>query len=166
MDGSALYEEDVFAWSQHQAAALRRLAASGAALPNDLDLVHVAEEIEDLGISELNRVLGHLEGMLIHLVKAASSPGVDAVRHWLVEIDQHRRDATRHFTNAMRQRIDLERAWKRSRRAAATDLARFGETVAPLPDACPFALDELLDEEMAAEALLARLRPPEPPLSP
>jgi hypothetical protein len=158
MDQSALYEEDVFAWSQHQAAVLRRLAESGAALPNDLDLEHVAEEIEDLGISELNRVLGHLEGMLIHLVKAASSPSVDAVRHWLVEIDQHRRDATRHFTNAMRQRIDLARTWTRARRAATTDLARFGEPVAPLPDSCPFTLDELLDEDNAAEALLARLR--------
>lgn len=166
MDGSALYEEDVFAWSQHQAAALRRLAASGAALPNDLDLVHVAEEIEDLGISELNRVLGHLEGMLIHLVKAASSPGVEALRHWLVEIDEHQANAQRHVTNAMRQRIDLEKTWKRARRRAEMALSRFGETVAPLPDACPFALDELLDEEMAAEALLARLRPPEAPLSP
>jgi hypothetical protein len=163
MDGSAPYEEDVFAWSQHQAAALRRLAASGARLPNDLDLAHVAEEIEDLGLSELNRVLSHLEEMLIHLIKAASSPGAPSLRHWLGEIDGHQRHATRHFTPAMRQRVDLERIWRRARRAAARDLARFGEAMAAVPEACPYALDELLDEEAGAEALLAVLQPGDRP---
>ena len=49
MDQAALYEKDIYAWSQHQAAVLRRMAANPAALPNDLDLEHVAEEIEEVG---------------------------------------------------------------------------------------------------------------------
>lgn len=51
MDHAARYEEDVFAWSQHQAKVLRGLAERAAGLPNDLDLEHVAEEIEDLGLA-------------------------------------------------------------------------------------------------------------------
>ncbi len=49
MDQAALYDEDIRAWSQHQAAVLRRMAANPAALPDDLDLEHVAEEIEEVG---------------------------------------------------------------------------------------------------------------------
>jgi len=44
-----LYDEDFYAWTQHQAALLRRLSPAG----NELDLEHIAEEIEDLGRSDL-----------------------------------------------------------------------------------------------------------------
>jgi hypothetical protein len=56
MDQAALYEEDIYAWSQHQAAVLRRMAANPAALPNDLDLERVAEEIEEVGNEQLYAV--------------------------------------------------------------------------------------------------------------
>ncbi|MGQ9371191.1 DUF29 family protein [Azospirillum sp. ST 5-10] len=48
MEHRPTHDEDVFAWSQHQAAVLRGLAARRGR-PNDLDLDHLAEEIEDLG---------------------------------------------------------------------------------------------------------------------
>ena len=67
-----LYDTDILAWSQRQAAVLRDLAARRD-LPNELDLDHVAEEIEDVGRSELNAVqsfirlcLVHIEGGLLH----------------------------------------------------------------------------------------------------
>lgn len=160
MDRAPRYEEDVFAWSQHQARVLRALRERGAALPNDLDLEHVAEEIEDLGLSELNSVLSHLEGMLIHLAKIVSSPEARPVRKWLVEVDEHQGHATRRYTAAMAQRIDLDHVWRRALARAKADLRRYGETLAELPAACPFALEDLLSEEPNAEALAARLRPP------
>jgi hypothetical protein len=118
------------------------------------------EEIEDLGRSELNSVLGHLEGMLIHLMKAVSSPEALPARKWLVEVHEHQRHACRGFTPSMRQRIALDRLWHGAARAAAADLAVYGETLAELPADCPFTLDELLAEEPNAAALAARLRPP------
>lgn len=160
MDQAARYEEDVFAWSQHQARVLRGLTERAAGLPNDLDLEHIAEEIEDLGISELNSVISHLEGMLIHLAKAASSPGALTVRHWLNEVDEHRRQARRRYTNAMRQRIDLESLWRSAGREAGAALRRYGEVLAPLPPVCPFELSDLLSEVPNAEALVARLASP------
>jgi hypothetical protein len=164
MDRAPRYEEDVFAWSQHQARVLRGLAARGVALPNELDLEHVAEEIEDLGISELNSVLSHLEGMLIHLAKAASA-GPDAAprRTWLLEVNEHQRRALGRYTNAMRQRIDLDSLWRSALRRAAGDMRLYGEALAPLPaDACPFDLPELLSAEPNAERLVARLAPEAP----
>ncbi|GEM_PF-5947827 len=51
MADSDLYDTDILAWSEQQAAVLRALAVRHD-LPNDLDLSHVAEEIEDLGLSQ------------------------------------------------------------------------------------------------------------------
>jgi Domain of unknown function DUF29 len=44
MSTQSLYDEDFSAWTQQQAELLRRLPAFG----NELDLVHIAEETEDL----------------------------------------------------------------------------------------------------------------------
>jgi Domain of unknown function DUF29 len=49
MEERVSYDEDFYAWSQHQAAVLRELAARRD-LPNDLDVEHVAEEIEDVAM--------------------------------------------------------------------------------------------------------------------
>ena len=51
MTQAALYDEDIYAWAQHQARVLRGLAGANLGLPNDLDLdlEHVAEEIEEVG---------------------------------------------------------------------------------------------------------------------
>jgi hypothetical protein len=47
-----LYERDVLAWSESQAELLRRLARGERV--NDVDWAHVVEEIEGVGLSELN----------------------------------------------------------------------------------------------------------------
>jgi hypothetical protein len=47
MPGGPRYEDDFYAWTQHQAQVLRTMPVSD----NRLDREHVAEEIEDLGKS-------------------------------------------------------------------------------------------------------------------
>src|SRR5829696_10355973 len=44
MDRRSLYDDDIYAWTQQQAEALRRLAETRRDLPNELDLENVAEE--------------------------------------------------------------------------------------------------------------------------
>jgi Domain of unknown function DUF29 len=82
MDRRALYDEDIYAWAQQQAEALRRLAATRRNLPNELDLENVAEEIEDVGKSELSKVESFIRLILIHLLKAASAPQARSQRKW------------------------------------------------------------------------------------
>ena len=53
MGGSSLYDNDVYAWAEQQAAVLRGLAARRD-LPNELDLANVIEGIEDVGRGELS----------------------------------------------------------------------------------------------------------------
>ena len=79
------YDDDFFAWTQHQAKLLRTLARLRAELPAELDLDHVAEEIESLGSAELNAVKSLIRQVLVHLIKAASDPEADAFAHWRAE---------------------------------------------------------------------------------
>jgi hypothetical protein len=159
MAGRTLYEEDAFTWSQRQAELLRELARTRRDLPNELDLPNIIEEIESVGRSDLNAVLAHIDQMLIHAIKAASQPDAEPVRHWLTEIGAQQRNAIRRFTPGMRQLIDLDALWRDATRAAARELARFDQAMAPMPDAIPFTLDDLLDGEAPPEALVARLGP-------
>ena len=53
MDGHATYEDDVYAWSLEQAAALPHLAETRRDLPNEFDFENIAEEIETVGRGEV-----------------------------------------------------------------------------------------------------------------
>ncbi|ACJ00850.1 DUF29 domain-containing protein [Rhodospirillum centenum] len=152
------YDTDIFAWSQHQAQVLRGLAKGRRDLPNDLDLQHVAEEIEDLGISELRTVESLLRRVLGHGIKLAASPEALAAAGWRREIRTWQGDALTRFSEGMRQRLDLERAWRLARRDALADLAEYGETAPDLPAPCPAGLDLLLDEGFEPDALAALIR--------
>ena len=50
MSDRASTADDVFTWSKEQAAALRRVAATRVNMPEPVDLLNIAEEIESLGI--------------------------------------------------------------------------------------------------------------------
>ena len=68
------YEEDVYSWSREQAEALRRVAASRVNLPEPVDFLNIAEEIESLGISQLNELYSRYRVLLMHLLKWQFQP--------------------------------------------------------------------------------------------
>jgi hypothetical protein len=49
---------------------------------SDVDWEHVVEEIEDVGLSELNAVHRYLRLRLVHLLKLQGSPDNAAAGHW------------------------------------------------------------------------------------
>src|SRR5208283_3621462 len=106
-----LHDRDVLAWSEHQADLLRRLARGERV--NDVDWAHVVEEIEDVGLSELNAVQSHLRQMLVHLLKVRGWPDHASVRHWREEIATFQAEAAQRFAPSMRQRIDLDLLYAR-----------------------------------------------------
>ena len=113
-----------------------------------------------MGRSKLAAVESQIFNILVHAVKAAAAPGTDRVPHWLDEMGVFPQAALRAFAPSMRQRLDLPMIWRRAARQAERSLRRFGATPPPLPVACPFTLDELLDDAVEPEALVARLLPP------
>lgn len=157
MEQSALYDEDIHAWSQHQARLLRGLAQAGLRLPNDLDLEHVAEEIEELGNEQRFQVESNLTQALIHLIKMVALPEDQALRHWAKEVNAFLETAADRYRPSMRQAIDLEGLWAKACRRAAKALALDGYAMPPMPREMPFALEDLLSEETDARVLAARL---------
>ena len=157
MDLPALYEEDMHAWCLHQAAVLRRLKASGLPLPNDLDLDHVAEEIEDLGNEQRVQVEGNLERAIEHLLKLALRPEDPAEAHRRREVIAFLDAAQRRYARSMRQAIDPARLWRRGCRLASAQLGDERGRIPDLPPEMPFTLDDLLDEDADPRALALRL---------
>jgi Domain of unknown function DUF29 len=157
MDGASLYEEDIYAWSQHQAAVLRRMAANPAALPNDLDLEHVAEEIEEVGNEQRFGVESSLIQAFIHLIKLVALPEDHATRHWTKETRAFLFNAARRWRPSMRRDFDHEKLWSDACRLAKADLGDDGHAVPPLPIECPFALEELVGGEPDPRDLASRL---------
>lgn len=62
------YERDYYAWTQEQAGHLRAGRAEA------LDLVHLAEEIESMGVSERREIRNRLRILLLHLLKWEHQP--------------------------------------------------------------------------------------------
>ena len=136
-----LYDRDALAWSERQAALLRRVARGERV--NDVDWDHVVEEIEDVGISELNAVQSYLDQILVHLLKLHGWPELDSEQHWRAEIIAFQTNLERRFAPSMRQRIDLAKLYDRARRQI--DLLRYGgKRAMTAPATCPVTLDQLL----------------------
>jgi hypothetical protein len=153
-----LHEHDVLAWSQHQADLLRRVARGERV--SDVDWAHVAEEIEDVGQSELHSVESDLNLVIVHLLKLQAWPDSTAIEHWYTEIVAFQTNAQRRFTPSMRQRIDLG-----ALHADAINQLRAGDrrnsVVRQWPDANPFTLDQLLSGD--SDELLRHLSAANPP---
>jgi hypothetical protein len=149
-----LYRSDYYAWTRQQAAELRRLEP--ARLNSPLDLANLAEEIESLGRSDLRRVRSQLRRIMEHLLKLQCSPATGPRGGWHATILEARQDIDDYLTPSMRPEIEagLARDYAKARARAVLALASHGEQAAAehLPEALPYALDELLDEEWPVAA--------------
>jgi hypothetical protein len=138
-DGS-LYDADFYAWTLEQAALLRRDPPRG----NRLDTELIAEEIEDLGRSELHAVQSLCEHIIEHLLKLEYSGLTDPAEHWRDEIVEWRLQIEKKLTRSIAAKLDLTDRY----RSALRLLRRF-ERDAPglmnrVPTECPYSLDQIV----------------------
>jgi hypothetical protein len=75
-----LYEEDIVAWAEHQATALRNAARTNS--NQELDWENLAEEIGDLAKIYRSSLKSHLRRVVQHLIKLQHSPAVDPRHGW------------------------------------------------------------------------------------
>jgi Domain of unknown function DUF29 len=128
-----LYDQDFYAWTQEQAAALRAQFWSD----NRLDAEHLAEEIEDLGKSDLYAVESFIEQIIAHLLKLDYPVQDDPRAHWRAEILNFRRNAERRISPTIRCKVeaDLEERYARARaRSRRGHRARAGFDPRPAQD--------------------------------
>jgi hypothetical protein len=161
MDGTmgdrSLYNTDILAWSEQQAAALRGLEGRRD-LPNALDLPNLVEEIEALGRSELRAATSPIRLILEHLVKLASAPEAPARAHWVGEILHWHADMQASISPSMHRRIDMDLLWRRGRSLAEESLRLHGDAPLPgLPASCPLRLEDFLAEEFDWQGAVSRI---------
>jgi hypothetical protein len=134
------YEDDFYAWTEEQAALLRRLPAGA----NRLDCERIAEEIEDLGRSELRAAQSLCEHIIEHLLKIEYAGLQDPVEHWCDEIVEWRLQLDKILTRSIMAKFDLPGRYR-----AALRLARRFERHAPgftgrVPAQCPYTLEQII----------------------
>jgi hypothetical protein len=101
-----LYERDFVAWTEEQARALRSRGGGGNALDHD----HLAEEIEDLGKSELRACASQIDNIIEHLLKIEFSGQEGPSGHWRKELREFRRQLSRTVTPTLRNRLEPQLA--------------------------------------------------------
>ena len=148
---SSAYDEDFFSWTQDQAAALRRAGEHG-----DLDIEHLAEEIEDLGKRDLREVTSFVRLVFLHLMKIAANPEAQSVPHWRSETRAFARSAADAFSPGMRRLIDVPKFWAEALQALAEDARDLG-LAPPRPRPCPFELGDLLSGTIDVDLALAKM---------
>jgi hypothetical protein len=141
----ATYDTDFYAWTQSQAQALR--AKDWPAL----DVDHLAEEIDSVGIADEHAIARHLQRLLRHLLKWRYQP-THHTPSWRRSIHQardaiaDRLERSPSLRSYPAQRLPL--AYRRARRDAAEET---GLPLATFPETCPWALDQVLDENFWPE---------------
>jgi hypothetical protein len=148
MPKEQLYEADFFAWTQLQAKELRRFARTR---PNvDLDVRHIAEEIDDLGKERRDSLRSWTVRIIEHLLLLGHSSAQQPRRGWIDEVVNFRGEIERRLTptlqrDLMRRRPQL---YAEARRSLARKLERYGEAevIEHLPERCPWTLDQILGD--------------------
>jgi hypothetical protein len=136
------YESDILIWSERQAKLLRRRAAGELVNDAEMDWPNIAEEIEDVGRSQLHSVESLLVQALRHMLKAEAWPLSRDAPTWRADAIDFRRQARRRFAPSMRQRLDVAGLYADA--LAAVPETIDGQPPLPVPDVCPVTLDELL----------------------
>ena len=130
-DRAADYDRDFCAWATAQAALLRQGKLAEA------DVEHIAEEIEDLGISNRLSLASHLRTVIEHLMKLQASTAVEPRRGWYDTVLRARddiQDLLEASPSLERELPDvINRQTDRARRRVAMSLATHGEDAAALP---------------------------------
>lgn len=156
-DQPSLYDEDVVAWAEQQAAALRALGARPDLL-NVLDWENVIEEVESVGSSQVSAVESALRLALLHLIKHLSAPHLPPSQHWRAEVVAFQLTAQDRYRASMRRKIDLDKVWRGAVIQAEASLSAYHDTlVAGLPETSPFTLDDLVAESFDIDRCLIQL---------
>ncbi len=138
------YEDDFYAWTQHQAIVLRTMAVAD----NRFDRENVAEEIEALGRSERDAVRRQIRRIIEHLLELAYSPAQQPRYDWMASIAEARDALDDQISPTLRRDAEaiLAKLYESGRNRAELGLRSHDEMQAAdnLPAECPYTIDEIL----------------------
>jgi hypothetical protein len=140
------YDDDFYAWTQHQAAVLREMPIAD----NRFDRENVAEEIESLGRSERDAVRSQVRRIIEHFLKLQYSPAQEPRYGWMRSITDARAQLGDKLSATLRRDAEstLPAIYDDARDQAELGFQEFGEedVVTSLPAECPYSIDEILQK--------------------
>jgi hypothetical protein len=134
------YDADVVLWSREQAVALRKRDFG------NLDIEHLADEIEDVGKSEQRELINRMAVLIAHLLKWRHQPDRQS-RSWRLTIADQRRRLELALRKTPSLRVTLRDAdWREIAWLEAVELAQreTGLEREVFPDGCPWTFDDVL----------------------
>ena len=135
------YDIDILTWSEQQAELLR-LHAAGKPSNQRPDWDNIIDELLDVGLSAVRACRSLLLQALLHRLKVLAWPTSTTVPHWTSEATVALASMAGEYVPSMRSRIDLERIYGKARKALPSTVD--GVLPLPVPETCPFTLEELL----------------------
>jgi hypothetical protein len=126
------YEADLYGWVEDQVALLK------AGDVGSIDASHITRELEDLGRSEFNKLVGALRVVLLHLLKWDYQPERRS-RSWVLTIYAQREQIADELEDSPSLKPRLQEALQKAYAHGLRDAER--ETGLPLsvfPDVCPY----------------------------
>jgi hypothetical protein len=147
MTETPIYETDFYAWALHNAQLLR------AGQLQQLDVAHVAEELELMGASERRELLNRLQVLLVHLLKYQFQPERRG-RSWLLTIN-HQRTAIERLLEqspSLNTYFYHEALAKVYHKAVRETVIETGLEAHIFPVLCPYALEQILADDWLPES--------------
>ena len=141
----AMLDADFYAWTQNTAAALRTGNYS------QVDMLAVAEELENMGASERRALINRLAVLLTHLLKWQFQPGIRS-RSWELTLIEQRREIQDLLEDNPSLRPQLTQRLSKAYGKALLKAEK--ETQLPaqtFPASCPYAMDDILREDYYPE---------------
>ena len=141
----SLYDRDLYAWANEQAALLR------AGQLGQADIANIAEEIESMGRSETRELVNQLAVLLTHLLKWQYQPAVRG-NSWRLTIRGQRVRLSRHLAHnpSLKSKIDeaVLQAWE----IALIETQReTGLEEKSFPTFCPYPVAQAMNHDFWPE---------------
>lgn len=135
------YENDFYAWTIHNAQLLREGKLS------EVDIEHVAEEIESMGKSERRELINRLAVLIAHLLKWKFQPERRS-NSWKYTIEEQRDEVIELLEESPSLKYEIQdklnRAYRKATLWAATEM---GVNKSIFEDECPFNLENILNKD-------------------
>jgi hypothetical protein len=139
------YEKDFYAWTIHNAKLLREGKLS------EVDIEHIAEEIESMGKSERRELINRLAVLIAHLLKWQFQQERRS-NSWKYTIEEQRDEVLELIEESPSLKYEiqekLDRAYRKAILWAATEM---GVNKSIFKDECPFSLETVLNKDFYPE---------------